>query len=320
MAWTRKYNPETNQWEDVWEADAATTTTENNKDTGWEKSKTAATVDRAFLRQMYTDYLGRSPSIAELNAWEDWGAKEENADHFNQDDFIPVFKAASAEELAATGGESTAPTYEFEMTDEMKNIENILASKIVKEPELTPEMVSKWQDFVLTAQEPATGKAVTKLREEYNLSNPYGIGSGSQFAATQEMLANIAANNAAQALSLGQTEYANKLAGYNTALEKYTALQGYKEAGKKATTEAEAANYWTNLKRQWDLTDASTERDYYKEIAEMYQPDENQWWKDVLGTGAQVYGAVTANPWVYAAGSGLKGDTSTDYYKKYMKS
>ncbi|MBU2249103.1 MAG: hypothetical protein KKD77_20315, partial [Gammaproteobacteria bacterium] len=136
--------------------------------------------------------------------------------------------------LAGTAGtptvsQSGAPTYKFASSPELADIEKKIQGVLVKTPELTPDMVTKWQEKLNLAEAPFEQQAIERLRGEYNIASPYSYGSGTQMAATRKMITEQEANKAAKALSLGQQEYEAQRSDYDKALQRSIELETYKD-------------------------------------------------------------------------------------------
>lgn len=174
---------------------------------------------------------------------------------------------------------AVAPTVEFKKTPEMEQIENIIKSRLVKEPALTPEMVTKWEETVQSIYGPAERQAIKGLREEYSFISPESFGSSEQMNATRNLLKEQAANKTAVALQLGTTEYNQKMTDYNNALTQLTQLQQYYDTAKNLKTEQERQDFWNIKQREWQVEDVSKQRTMQLEDVER---QEEQYWKQLM--------------------------------------
>ncbi len=282
------------------------------------------TGDQRFkgLNDLYWYYNGRALTNSEyIKYFKDSGQSLQEIGNYMTDHAeLPTMKFGTVESPEATAAEdaaeTTAPTYQYELTPEMQKIVdsvNDLASKV---PEFTPEMVTKWQPIVDQIYAPYEKQAVKALGEQYNALSPYSYGSGKQMEAMNTLYADVVSNKAAKALSLGTMEYEKNLNVYSTAVNKSIDLAGMEQAGKKFTSEQDTSNYWKEMQRGWDLADAQTQQNYYTSLASQYTVPEKEWWEDLITPVATLAGYAVAGPLGATVGSQI-GNIGTNYMDKY---
>ena len=194
-----------------------------------------------------------------------------------------------------------APVYKFKKTPDMITLENLINKQIAGgRPEFTPEYVTKWAETIGEMQKPFEEKAMTQLREEYNLLSPHSYGSGSQLEATGQLLKEMAANKSATALGLGEREYGRKLGEFESAQAKSLALQDFFEKAKQFTSEQEMADYFAKQKRDWTKTDILMKGLYetgrMQDYLNLVEKGKGQWWEKPLGALATGVGTAVGGP------------------------
>lgn len=251
-------------------------------DQGWfgkstEQKEREAPVTEADIRSAYERILRRPGTAQEINAWVKWAQDPANAEAAQKQQFEQTFRNAAQAELNAPATEEKAPVFDITKDTEymanLKKIQDQLDAMTVGETTLTPEMVKKWDDFIIGATQRQTGEAVEALNAGFNAASPYSIGSGGQLKATSDLLASVAANRATQALALGKEEVAGNRQTQQYKINMQNALNEFRANMARLTSLDDARNYWAELQRKWNVQDALTEKSWYEDIANNYKQD-----------------------------------------------
>ena len=175
--------------------------------------------------------------------------------------------------------------------------------------------ITAWQQQLAQINAPTTQWALDTLNKQVNqnyaYNNPYSIGSGNQMQASQDatnqLLMSVVSQQNAQAVSLGQASYQND---YNTAWNTYINQQAQYNASQaqllniaNISSAQKVGNYGQAMQNAWNTTatqnaenfqnqQTQQQEAYAQQIAQMYQPNSQQWYQPIVNAAAQ--GATTA--------------------------
>jgi hypothetical protein len=191
---------------------------------------------------------------------------------------------------------------EYERSEDTQKYIDELNAELAKEdsqfekPTFNPEVVQGWYNKLSEWEKPAEDRVITQANEQYNFLNPYGVGSGSQIKATNELTQGITSDRLGRASSIAEGDY-NK--DYEVALNKWNYLTAKHDAAldklgsiatweSSATLEPKLGNFWKEKeielaekdvirKRQWDKEDLDSYQKWQTNLAKSMQPKEQDW-------------------------------------------
>jgi len=185
-------------------------------------------------------------------------------------------------------------------SDYNQRVSDIYKQNEFTAPEYDTEYAQKWIDYLSNIEAPQEQQVLKKTAEQYNVYNPYGLGSGNQIRQSNEMLQNIASDRLARGQNVAQAKY----------------QQDYNQAYTDRTNKLQSALNLLNqqLGRQWSQSDLAQQRqiendNFLRDQQAAYQmyeatkPKEQAWWQQLLTPIATGAG--------YALGGGLPGLTAS---------
>lgn len=297
------------------------------------------------------------------NQYLDWEARYKNASGgYEYETALPTFTGKESDITTAvqalsglkkktinteTSKTTTTPTYSYSPEDdtlyqqvkgEMENISKAgLPEFEAPDATLAQQYVTDWQTKLTELNQPTSDYYLAKLNKQVNdaymFSNPYAVGSGNQIQATQsatnDYLMNIVAQQNAQALALGESQYTqdyntawnqyqSDIGQYNLANQKLLDLSNLVQNANKITSDQQRQDYWSNMQRNWTIADIANAQayqtaqdqkqfEYAQAIAQNYKTPEQPWYQQVISPILTSAGYAFGGPVGGAIGSGVAG-------------